>query len=173
MLRRSRVLQSVVALFLLASSACITAPRGVAKAQETLNDFNLHSRFGRIEVAAEDVTPGARAEFIQHRAGWGSKVRIADSEVIGIQVVNKDKTEVRANVRIAWYRANEGELHVTVLRQAWKDFKGDWKLIREERGDGDIGLIGESMERVAAEGEPSRRAQFPTVKLTGQTSQED
>ena len=62
---------------------------------------------------------------------------------------------------------------MTVLKQAWKDVKGDWKLAREERGDGDIGLIGESMERVTAEGEPSRRAQFPTVKLTGQTTQED
>lgn len=164
---------AILALSLVGAAGCITAPRGVAKAQETLNDFNLHARFGRLEVAAEDVAQAARAEFIQHRAGWGSKVRIADSEVIGIQVTNKEQTEVRANVRIAWYRANEGELHVTVLRQSWRDVKGDWKMMREERGDGDIGLIGETMERVAAESEPSRRAQFPTVKLTGQPSQED
>lgn len=169
----SRTPQMPTALVFLATAACITAPRGVAKAQETLNDFNLHARFGRLEVAAEDVSQAARADFIMHRQGWGTKVRIADSEVIGIQVTNKDQTEVRANVRIAWYRANEGELHVTVLRQAWKDIKGDWKMMREERADGDIGLIGESMERVTAESEPSRRAQFPTVRLSGQTTQED
>src|SRR5262249_35310 len=71
-------------------------------------------------------------------------------------------------VKIAWYRADEGDLRQTTLRQKWHDFKGSWKLTEETRIDGDIGLLGERVQHVAPApaSTGARHAQFPTIRLS-------
>lgn len=147
---------------------CLSQNGGASRAQEASNEFNLHTRFGRIEQASERVAVEAREMFIKHRAGWGGQVRIADLENGGMRML-KENTEAEVTVRIAWYRPDEGDLHVTTLKQHWKDFRGDWRLVGEERTDGDLGLIGEVVHRaeVSDAARPQRR--FPTVRLSGES----
>jgi hypothetical protein len=142
--------------------ACVV-PRGAARAQETAADLNVNARFGRMELAAESISPKAREEFFEHRKGWGGHVRIADSEIVGTRATGQDECDV--TVRVAWYVIDEGDLHVTTLRQKWHQVvEGDWKLTAEARLDGDIGLLG---ERVIADPtvEKRKNAQFPTIRL--------
>ncbi len=143
--------------------ACVTAPHGAAKAQEAALDLNVNARFGRMEIAAERVAPKGREDFFDHRKSWGGKVRIGDCELAGLRLTTDDDADV--TVRVAWYRNDEQELRVTTLRQKWHDFKGEWKLVSEQRTDGDIGLIGERV--VVDENAPRQRknAQFPTVRI--------
>jgi hypothetical protein len=158
---RTRV--CLIALSLLVLPACpVGHQSGPARAQEAATELNVNARFGRMELAAEHVSPKARQAFFERRRAWGGKIRVADYEMAGMKMQGKDDAEMF--VRVAWYRVDEGDLRVTTLRQKWHDFKGDWKLTEEMRIDGDVGLLGEAVVTVAPPGGP-RNAQFPTVRL--------
>lgn len=141
----------------------------IAKAQEAMVDLNAHARFGRMEVAAERVTPPEREAFLRRRAGWGSAVQIADSELVGMQVGREAKDEAVAYVRVSWYRLTDGELRATTVRQKWKvtGLRGDWFLASEDRIGGDAGLLGERVEVLTPDA-PHVHAQFPTVRIGAQ-----
>jgi hypothetical protein len=146
--------------------ACVASAHGPAKAQETATDMNVHARFGRMELANEMVAPKARKEFSEHRKGWGGRVRIADTEMAGLRMLDEDTAEI--TVKVAWYDMSRQELHVTTLKQKWHSFKGDWKLTGEAPVDGDQGLIGDpSPVATRAEGDSPkpRNARFPSVHL--------
>ena len=123
--------------------------------------MNLHTRFGRVEVAIESVLPEKREAFVRRRRAWGNRVRIADIELAGVRVQGEKDADVL--VRVAWYRVDEQELRTTTLEQRWKTSKGEWKLADERRADGDIGLIGEQVfvERPVE----SAPAQFKTIRI--------
>jgi hypothetical protein len=144
-------------------AACINQPTGAAKVQETAQELNTNTRFGRLELATEKVAQKARADFLQKHAGWGGKVRIADAEMVGLRMKGEEDAEV--SVRVAWYRPDEDELRMTVLRQQWHDFKGDWMMTDESRADGELGLLGEPVERRAPR--PVEHVQFPTIRIGG------
>ena len=146
---------------MLSLTACLTAAHGPAKAQEAAMDMNVNARFGRMELATEKVSPKGRTEFLEHRKSWGGRVRVADTELAGLHMVDEDNAEV--TVKVAWYATNEQELRVTTLRQKWHDFKGDWRMVGEARTDGDVGLIGEKVAPPSAE--RPKNAQFPAVRL--------
>jgi hypothetical protein len=138
---------------------------GAARAQEAANELNVNTRFGRMELAAERVAPKAREAFFERRRTWGHRIRLADYEMAGMKMKGEEDAEMY--VRIAWYRVDEGDLHVTTLRQKWHDFKGDWRLVEEARSDGDVGLVGEPIVAVPPPAGP-RNVQFPTIRLGGE-----
>ena len=152
---------------------CLAQPGGVAKAQEIANEANLNARFGRLEIAAEQVAPNLRSAYSRSHAQWGNKIRVVDSEMLGIRAVNEAQTEADVSVRVNWFRPEEQELRSTLLRQKWKSMQGDWKLVAEVRGDGDIGLLGERVEKVQdAHEEVQKPSQYRTIKLKGQTEED-
>src|SRR5438067_10312587 len=118
-----------VASIPLALAACFSQPHGAAKVQEVATELNVNTRFGRMEMAAEQVAPKEREEFLRHRTGWGGRIRVADAEIIGLSMKGDDDADV--TLRVAWFRPDEGELRITMVKQAWHDFKGDWKLTGE------------------------------------------
>lgn len=134
-----------------------------ARAQDAANELNLNARFGRMEMAAEGVSPKAREAFFERRRGWGGNIRIADYELAGLKMQGEEDAEIY--VKIAWYRANEGDLRTSTLKQKWHEFKGDWKLVDESRLDGDVGLLGEPAPAFSAEPSAPKRTQFPTIRL--------
>jgi hypothetical protein len=132
-----------------------------ARAQEAASECNLNTRFGRMELAAERVSPQARDPFFERRRAWGGRVRVADYEMLGLRM--KGSSDAEVFVKIAWYRIDEGDLHVTTLKQKWHDFKGGFQLVDESREGGDLGLLGEHVATPPPA--PKRNAQFPTIKL--------
>jgi hypothetical protein len=138
-----------------------------ARMQEAATELNVNARFGRMEMAAEHVAPTAKEQFFERRKAWGNRVRVADYEVAGMRLA-KGEEDAEMIVKIAWYRVDEGDLRQTTLRQKWHDFKGSWKLTEETRIDGDVGLLGERIQQVAAPAHTGpRHAQFPTIRLGG------
>lgn len=138
-----------------------------ARAQDAVQELNEHVRFGRLQVAIERVDPEERERFTRRHSGWGSRVRIADSEIYGIKLTTNDTADVA--VRIAWYRPDQQELKLTTLKQKWKDKRGSWLLVGEERMDGAPGLIGDEANVPADDGTTQVRAktnsQFPTIRI--------
>jgi hypothetical protein len=120
-----------------------------ARAQEAATDFNQNQRFGRMELVAERVADSSREKFFERRKLWGNKIQVADTEVLSFKM--KSDSEAFVTLKVGWYKVDEGDLRTTVLKQTWKDLKGAWKLVSEERTDGDVGLLGEAPEPVRPE----------------------
>ena len=157
-----------LALFLAACPGFHQSP-GV-RLQEAATELNVNTRFGRMEMATESVAPTARDAFMQRRRAWGNDVRVADYELAGVHV-KESETEAETFVQVAWYRIDQGDLHNTTLKQSWRSFKGDWKLVDETRKEGDAGLLNEPGTTPDAHTSAPpmavrpAAAQFPTIKL--------
>src|SRR4051794_1244757 len=98
----------VAAALIVSASGCVGQATGAAKAQETAQEMNLNTRFGRMELAMEHVAAKDRDAFAARHKGWGGAVRIADAELAGMHLVTKEQASVF--VRVAWYRLEEQEL---------------------------------------------------------------
>jgi hypothetical protein len=145
-------------------AACAMPPTGVQRAQQTAQDFNLDSRFGRNELALARVDSKVRDDYAEHHKAWGASVRIADVEMAGFKP--HGDADVDVFVRVAWYRMDQQELRTTLLKQAWHSKSDDWLLVSEQRMEGDPGLLGEPVV-VQVPSEPRPTPQFPTVRLNG------
>ena len=150
------------ATFAASVTACISQPTSAALVQQTAHEFNVNARFGRLDLAAETVSPTYREAFTKVHRAWGGDVRIGDTELAGVSLKGKDVAFV--GVKVSWYRVDSTELRTTTVRQEWHDHKGTWLLEREERESGDFGLMGDRVEVVAPSGS-APRAQFPTVRI--------
>jgi hypothetical protein len=146
-------------------SGCGLLPNRESGAQEAASDMNMNARFGRSQLVMQHIAEKERAEFDRTHRQWGGEIRVTDAEITGLHL--EADGEARVTVRAAWFRLSEGELRTTVLRQKWKQIKGSWLLVAEERVEGDVGLLGEPI--VQAPGAPEMvqgpAAQFPTVRL--------
>lgn len=123
----------------------------------------MNARFGRSQLVAERIAPTEKGDYTRTHHAWGTDVRVTDAEMDGFHMKPGDE-EAEVNVRVAWYRPDEGELRTTVLRQTWKDYKGAWLLSHEERADGDVGLLGERIV-ILKDDTPRPPAQFPTIRI--------
>jgi hypothetical protein len=153
---------TTVLVIAFAAAACAMPPGPLASAQEAAQALNTDARFGRTEITMDHVAPPARDAFTAHHRGWGTTVRVADLELAGMRAKNEHDVEIL--VRVAWYRLDEQELHVTTLKQGWND-KNGWQLVNETRMDGDVGLLGEPIVFEEPPGGARAPAQFPTVRL--------
>lgn len=140
-----------------------------ARMQEAASELNLNARFGRMELASEHVAPQGREAFFGHRKVWGTRVRIVDSELVGVRF-QKDDAEAVASVRVAWQPVDDGDMRLTTVRQTFKDMRNGWYMVAEERAEGDVGLFGEKPEVPQDTPTPApRKSKFDTIRL-GQTS---
>jgi hypothetical protein len=79
----------------------------------------------------------------------------------------KGDNDAETLVRVSWYRVENGDLKNTLIKQSWKQVKGDWRLVEEVRADGDAGLIGDPAPPAPADAAPAAPAKkhFPTIRL--------
>jgi hypothetical protein len=145
-------------------AGCPTPETPLARAQQTAQEFNIDSRFGRGEILVEHVAPDAREKYMLQHRGWGASVRLADVEIDGMRP--RGEHDVDVLVRVSWYRPEDQLLRSTTLRQSWSDRPGGWKLVDERRVEGEAGLLGEPVVYEAPA--PRTPARFPTVRLTGE-----
>ncbi len=137
-------------------------PTGAALIQQTAQQFNFDTRFGRMELAVEQVSSKYLPEFERRHRTWGGAIHVTDAEMMGMKMRGDEDCDV--SVRVAWYRAAEGDLRTTIVKQRWHRFRAGWLLDGEERADGDIGALGEAVDVIEPDG-PVKSAQFPTVRL--------
>lgn len=139
-------------------SGCLSPPGASERATDAARELNLASRFGRMDVALGLTSKSVRQAFVEHRAAWGKDVRILDVELGGFSMPNGDLATVE--VDYSWSRNGESQLRTTRVAQEWRDAGGGFKLVRERRVAGDIGLFGEPLPIPAAT--PAHDVQFAT-----------
>jgi hypothetical protein len=149
--------------FALLTAGCgALPPTGLQRGQQTAQDFNMDARFGRSELVMSRVAPTERDEYALHHRAWGAGVRVADIELVGIKPHGDADFDVF--LRVAWYRMDEQELKSTTVKQSWHQKSDDWQLASEQRLEGEIGLLGETVV-VEQPATPRTPARFPTIRL--------
>lgn len=145
----------VLALALL--GGCLAPPTQSQRVTDSARELNLATRFGRMDVALGHAAKGAQQSFLERRAEWGKGIRIVDVELAGLAM--KDELNATIQVDVSWVRVNDDTLRTTRLAQVWRD-DGGWRLVREMRMAGDLGLFGEPLPTL--EGTTPRDVQFAT-----------
>jgi hypothetical protein len=113
-----------------------------------------------MDVALGHTSGLLRKTFIERRARWGGEVRIVDLELASMNM--PDERSAVIEVDVAWVRVDDGTLRTTRIAQVWRDEIGGWKLTREKRVTGDLGLFGEPVKMVRIE---PRNVQFATKTI--------
>lgn len=148
-------------LFASAFLACIPPQAPAQRVSEVARDFNIATRFGRMDVAMEHTARDHQQRFVQQRADWGRDVRVLDVELADLSLTSSDRAEVLVDV--SWIRVDENWVRSTRLKQRWENPGGGWKLNGEERASGDIGLLGESVVVLQPNG--PRDVHFPVKTI--------
>jgi hypothetical protein len=139
---------------------CVAPMTPGQRMQDAANDLTTATRFGRMDLAMERVSYASRDEFMRKHAGWGSAIRIADCDLSGMRLTDREHAQV--TLTVSWQRIDESELRGTQIAQKWRDHRGKWLLESEERIAGDIGLLGEPTTVVRA---PQTRTQFESITI--------
>jgi hypothetical protein len=119
---------------------CMTPPSPAERITDAAMALNVAVRFNQLDVAVARADRQERGAFMKRHAAWGTTLRIVDVEMASLTLPESDRAVVL--VDYAWIRHNEGTMRATRVEQHWKDDAG-WKLVREKRLTGDIGLFGE------------------------------
>ncbi len=143
-LRRVCSRRLVEGLALWGAIACSAASSPSADVSQVARDFNVATRFGRMDVASEHMAADVRSELLQSRAQWGGALRVVDIEVASLQVESSERAEVLVDV--VWVRSDETSVQGTRLRQVWGNPGGGWQLVEESRLAGAPGLLGEPVQ---------------------------
>jgi len=134
------------ALVLVTSIAgCMAPATPTQRLADAARELNESSWFGRMDLAASHATAPARARFLERRTDWGKDIRILDMSLAGMQLEDEGQRAV-INVDVAWTRMDESALRATRVAQVWRQEEDGWKLTRERRVAGDVGLFGEHVE---------------------------
>jgi hypothetical protein len=151
----------VVALLALAfAPGCMAPPPPAERVTDAARELNTAARFGRLDIAVGRTAEGARAEFLNRRSRWGEAIRVLDVELVGLEM--QDGQHALVMVDVAWVRSDESTLRSTRLAQVWKDEEDGWRLAREQRSSGDLGLFGEVVVRPPS---THRDAHFPVTTI--------
>jgi hypothetical protein len=141
-------------------SACLAPPAASERATDAARALNIAARFGRMDVALGLTSEAVRKSFLEHRSAWGKDVRVLDVELTGFTMPTSERADVE--VDYAWSRMSDAQLHSTRITQEWRDTGGGFRLVRERRSAGDLGLFGEANAVADADAAPHRDVQFAT-----------
>jgi hypothetical protein len=140
---------------------CLAPATPSRRVTDAARELNYAARFGRMDLAVARTADAARSHFLDRRAQWGRDVRVLDVQMTGLSL-DDDGKKALVTVDVAWTRIDEGSLRSTQLAQVWKDQPGGWKLVRERRVQGDVGLFGEHVEVIKP---PSPDVQFASKTI--------
>jgi hypothetical protein len=153
-------------------AGCITPPSPSQRLADSAFEMNHATRFGRIDLAAEQVGPVVREDFLRRHSAWGQGIRVVDVELTGIRFIDRSQAEV--SLRVAWLREAEADLRDTQLSQRWRDDEGKWLMMSEQRVSGSAGLFNEPLAERKADGDesvtdsaPKRPSYFRTRVIAG------
>jgi hypothetical protein len=131
--------------FALASSVlvlgCALPPTSAERLAQSAYDLNTAARFGRMDIALENVKEAAKEQFGKTHANWGKAIRIVDYEMGGCSIRKDGDADVV--VGVIWQRYDETTMRNTEIAQRWASTRGNWALASEEERGGDPGLITE------------------------------
>jgi hypothetical protein len=118
-------------LFVLTATGCtlanLTPQARFAESTHVLNDA---TRWGRVDMAVEQVSPKYLSRFMTRHREWGHAISIADFDVVRMQVAADRKTAT-SEVTISWYPSDGVMLRTSTIVQQWEAEHGGFRLVDE------------------------------------------
>lgn len=108
--------------------------------QDTVYQLNDETRWARIDLASEKVSPDYRARFVLAHRAWGHDIAIADIDPTHIQLAGEGES-ARSLVTVTWYDQRTMELSRTVLTQQWVHTDNGYRLDGETIVGGNEDLL--------------------------------
>ncbi|MBM4376376.1 MAG: hypothetical protein FJ095_14945 [Deltaproteobacteria bacterium] len=151
--------------FALGSAGCMALPpSSMERLSQSAYDLNTATRFGRMDIAAENVAVEAKSDFGRRHRAWGRELRIVDLELEGVQMLGSDSAEV--NLIVSWHRLDDATIHSSLVAQRWTQTSADWKLVEETIASGPPGLFPPPKPKDAERpGEAKRRELLGSVDV--------
>jgi len=116
-----------------------TACGGAQKDQETLTEsiraYNDGIRWARFEVAASQLPPKQRGEFVDEMDERADNLKITDYEIV--KVDTRGPKEAKVQIKVSWYLDDVGTLRETHAVQTWERHGKQWWMVDESRVRGD------------------------------------
>jgi hypothetical protein len=130
----------------LAVQGCFATATPMQRVTDAARDMNMATRFGQVDVAVRHVTVAVQTDFLSRRAQWGKVIRVLDLELAGTHLADSEHATV--TVDVVWSSVTDSLVRSTKLTQEWESERAGWKLVRERRLAGDIGLFGEPLPQL-------------------------
>jgi hypothetical protein len=109
------------------------------KLNERVQEYGDATRWNRLDIAVQMVTPGYRDAFMKRHAAWGRAVEVADAELIHIQIA-PDGNTATSTLAYSWYDLSAMTLARTVVRQTW-DIRNGYQVMGEDVVEGAAELL--------------------------------
>ncbi len=122
-----------------------------SRLQESVQGLNDQTRWVRLDLAQQRVAHSYKQEFMVSRSKWGNDVQIADLDFRNIELRGEQGAE--SVVIFSWYSQSDMTLRTSVLRQHWKNTRGQFALTAEEVIEGDPRLL---LKPTAPEQDPAK-----------------
>ena len=158
---------SACLLTLVLVSGCFAPASPAQRVSDAARDLNVATRFGKMDMVVSHVDASVRADFMARRSQWGRDIRLVDIDLAGVEI--RDETHALVTVDVSWVPLRDNILRSTRVSQNWEDNGHGWKLSREKRLAGDLGLFGEVIE---VEDAPHPDVHLPSRSL-GSADQKD
>ncbi len=129
-----------------ALQGCFATATPMQRVTDAARDMNMATRFGQVDIAARHVDSAVQTDFLSRRAQWGKSIRVLDLELAGTNLVDSEHATV--TIDVAWSSVSDSLVRSTKLTQEWQSERAGWKLVRERRLAGDIGLFGEPLPQL-------------------------
>jgi hypothetical protein len=122
-------------------SGCFLEHASAAEHLRTsVTELNKSARWGHINGASAYVEPTYRTRFLETHKHWGSKIEVADAEVLQMEVAKGNDSAI-AMVAYSWFSKDTMTVHSSLVRQRWLNTDNSFALISETVVDGDPRLL--------------------------------
>ena len=150
--------------------ACGATAPNTARARDSIREFNTQTRFGRIEIAAENVAPEYQHDYAEHRRQWNALYHVTDvtlAELKEAPRVSGKPSQLIAIAQVAWYRSDVGEVDGTSVSQTWTARGASYFLTEEHVVGGNPALFDPTPREILRP--PAESKAFKVLPLTGET----
>jgi hypothetical protein len=121
-------MRAFVAVVLLA--ACHTPKSGETLA-ESVRNYNEGVRWERYTMAAANVPPAERGEFLDSADERAKDLKITDYEIVRMEQKSDQLAQVQ--IKVSWYLDSEQKLRETSALQTWERHGKTWWVVDEKR----------------------------------------
>jgi hypothetical protein len=116
---------------LLFAAACGASQKDADTLTESIRSYNEGMRWGRFEIAAGQLPPKERGEWVDQMDERADDLKITDYEIV--KVDGRGTKEAKVQVKVSWYKDSEGTLRETHAVQTWEQHGKQWWMVDETR----------------------------------------
>lgn len=113
------------------AAACGSAQKDADTLTESIRSYNEGMRWQRFEVAASQLPPKGRGEWVDEMDERADDLKITDYEIV--KVDGRGSKVAKVQVKVSWYKDSEGTLRETHAVQTWEQHGKLWWMVDETR----------------------------------------